>query len=328
MRNNSYLGNYEDAKESFSLFKNIFDNTPNNNSSYFILNDSNFDMSLNSNIPYEENNIFNNNIEQFPLFNLSFVNNEIPLMLEDNNSVKTKDIKIIIQDNNSTLLNSDSKQYKDINLKTFKYIKQRVFKILKDNNTNKGRIKKNSKYIGIHNKFSQDNIIRKIKGRFQEKCRIYINNEYKNFLRNNEHTTKVNNLLQRINPKVSRKIQRDENLKWLNSKLYEVFSENVSEKCSLYEFDYNKKQIEKLYKENKATNVINILNKSVKYMFDAFIQNLNIPGFNTLNDDINELEAKMKKENEDDIKKCLYKYRTTAQNLESIFIHKNSRNNK
>lgn len=327
MRNNNYLGNYQNAKESFSIFKSIFDNIPNNNSNDSILIDSNFDISLNSNIQCEENNIFNN-IEQFPLFNLNFINNEVPLILEDNtNSVKSKENKIINQDN-STLLNSDSKQFKNINLKTFKYRKERVFKIIKDNNKTKGRIKKNSKYIGIHNKFSQDNIIRKIKGRFHEKCRIYINSEYKKYLRNNEHTIKVNNLLQRINPKVSRKIQRDENLKWLDSKLYEVFSENVSEKCSLYEFDYNKKEIEKLYKENKATNVINILNKSVKYMFDAFIQNLNIPGFDTLNDDINELEEKMKKENEDDIKKYLREYRITAQNLESIFIHKNSRNNK
>ena len=45
-----------------------------------------------------------------------------------------------------------------------------------------GRIRKNTNFIGKHNKFSEDNIIRKIKGRFHEKCRIYINKEYKRFI--------------------------------------------------------------------------------------------------------------------------------------------------
>ena len=109
--------------------------------------------------------------------------------------------------------------------------------------------------------------------------------------------------------------------------MYKVFSEKVSVKCSLYDPDYNKKEIQKLYKENDAKNIINILERSVKEMLNAFIQN-KIPGFDSLNDDIKELKEKMKKNNQENIKEYLIKYRNIALNFESIFINKNSRSNK
>ena len=62
---------------------------------------------------------------------------------------------------------------------------------------------------------------------------FYIKN---NLLKKNERI-----LLQRLNPKVSRKIKKNLNLEWLQSKLYQVFSEKVSEKCSSYNEDYNER---------------------------------------------------------------------------------------
>ena len=72
-------------------------------------------------------------------------------------------------------------------------------------------------------------------------------------------------LLQRINSKVSRQIKKERVIEWLETKLYKVFSQNVSEKCSQYKKDYNMKQIKKLYKKNEVTDVIKILNKSVRF---------------------------------------------------------------
>ena len=63
-------------------------------------------------------------------------------------------------------------------------------------------------------------------------------------------------------------------------------------------------------------------------MYNAFIQNLKIPGFDNLNEDINELKIKMKKDNEEDIEEYLSKYEQIAKNLENIFIRKIPRNNK
>ena len=55
--------------------------------------------------------------------------------------------------------------------------KQKIFEIIKMNKKI-GRIKKNSIYKGKHDKLSEDNIIRKIKRRFHEKLRLYINEQY------------------------------------------------------------------------------------------------------------------------------------------------------
>lgn len=310
--------------ESFCLFKkNNFDDFPclNTNLNDSLLMDSNTEniMFLNR----ESNIINNNNLEHFQTFFNTKNNKTIPIVNQNN--------KEMFLNLNSTFSGSDTKQIQDIQLRTLETKKRkkerRIFRIGKDNK-GKGRIKKNSNFIGKHDKFSEDNIIRKVKGRFIEKIRKYINREYKKFLLNHRHKLKkANNLLQRITPKISRKIKRDENLKWFNSKLYNVFSEDVSIKCCLYSKDYNKKQIEKIYKENEAKSVIDILNKSIKIMYDIYSNNIKIPGLDTLNDDIKELEVKLRKENQEDINQYLKKYRKIAQNLEYIFIHKISRNN-
>ena len=295
----------------------------------------------NSNLIVLDNNINNiNNENRIDYFQVSYNdnnrirNNNNPINIGAPNPVTNNndDINIKINFNiNSSHTKSNSKQIQDINLKKVEFKKDkklRIFKINKDNK-NKGRIKKNSNLIGKHNKFSEDNIIRKVKGRFHEKCRLFINKEYKKYLLNHKHDIKkVNDLLQRITPKISRKIKKDENLKWLKLKLYNVFSENVSDKCSLYELDHNKKEIEKLIKENEAKSVIDILNKPVKYMFEAYIKDMKIPGFETLNDDLIELGEKMKKDNQDNLEQYLIKYKAVAQNLENIFIKKISRTNK
>ena len=232
---------------------------------------------------------------------------------------------------NSTNFKSDSNKFKDIDLTTNEQKnkkKGKIFKILKDNK-NRGRIRNNSNLVGKHNKFSEDNIIRKFKGRFTEKCRVYINKEYKAFFLTNEHEAKKEKiLLQRISPELSRKITKDDNLKWLKTKLYQVFSEDVSGKCSLYDLDYNKQGIKNLFRENKAKNVISILNRSVREMIEDFILN-KIPGFGSLDDELKYLEEKMKNTDEqENIKTYLHEYRNIALNFEIIFKKKHARKNK
>jgi hypothetical protein len=269
---------------------------------------------------------------------INYINeNEYNIQTSFNNdarvfSIETSNTNIL--NLSSTISNSQLKEIKDTDLRNIRFInekqdkKELIFKVNRDNK-NIGRIKKNSNLIGKHDKFSEDNIIRKFKGRFHEKCRIYINNEYKRYLLNHKHDIKkVNDLLQRISPKISRKIKKEDNLKWLEMNLKQVFSENVSEKCSLYPADYNKNNISKLYEENEAKEVIDILNKPVKEMLGYFINNNEIPGFDTLDKDTIELENKMKNDSEEKINNYIDKYRRTSKNFESIFINKSSRNNK
>ena len=200
------------------------------------------------------------------------------------------------------------------------------FKIVKINKKI-GRIKKNSIIMGKHNRLSEDNIIRKIKARFHEKLRLYINNEYDKFVKkNNPNTKNKMNWLKKINPKISRKIKKEENLKWFNSKINEILSTNISTRYFSRSPDSNKKKIDRIISLNKANKIIEILNSSIELIFDKYINNEKIEGFKTLDDDINELRIQMKKSGQESIEEYLDKYKYIAKNMKRIFILKNSRN--
>ena len=203
---------------------------------------------------------------------------------------------------------------------------KKIFNIIKINKK-LGKIKKNSLITGKHNKLSEDNIIRKIKARFHEKLRLYINIEYNKYIlkktQKNRHT---NNWLKKISPKISRKIKKEENLQWFQSKIYEIFSNNISLRYSSHLVNSNKKKIERLLSLNEKNKIIEILNSSIEAMFDKYINNEKIEGFKTLEDDINELRTQMKKSSQSNIEEYLIKYEEVAKNMKQIFILKNSRN--
>ena len=99
--------------------------------------------------------------------------------------------------------------------------------------------------------------------------------------------------------------------------LYTLFSHNLSTKIVRHKPDYNKKIIESIYNKGKETDVINILNKSVRDMWTAYINNdkKNYFGFVTLQDDIEKL-IKKGESNE-----YINKYKYIAKEYEMIFIN-------
>ena len=203
--------------------------------------------------------------------------------------------------------------------------KEKIFNITK---TNKkiGRMKKNSTIKGNHNNFSEDNIIRKLKGRFIEKLRKYINYEHQRYLfKKNLKKRKNNNWLKKINPGICRKIKKEDNLKWFETKIYEIFSENISERYSNSSIDLNKRKILRIFKQTKANTLINILNSKIELYFDKYINDELVEGFETIKDDIEQLENTMKKANQENINEYLEKYRYTAVNLKKIFNQKKER---
>ena len=129
-------------------------------------------------------------------------------------------------------------------------------------------------------------------------------------------------LLQKISNKEYRKIKKDDNLKWFSSKLKDVFSANLSLRCSLYKTDYNKRQIDKLYKEAKIPDLIDIFEKTIREMYEIYVNDIKLDGFETLEDDLKSLQNKMEKEGEEDIEEYLKEYKYVAQNLEQIFKEK------
>ena len=208
--------------------------------------------------------------------------------------------------------------------------KDKIFNIIKqERKKNLGRIKKylKKKFTGKHDKFTEDNIIRKIKASFIEKSRNYINHEY-DLCMNKHKFKKIKKLLQRISPKEHRKISKEKNIKWFKSKLKDIFSADLSKKCSLYSPDYNKEQINEVYKNPEATKVVNILEKNVSEIYSLYSQDIEIEGFKTLKDDLNDLRKKMEKEEEENIDEYLKKYEEIAKNLEMIYQRKKSRASK
>ena len=175
----------------------------------------------------------------------------------------------------------------------------------KKHNSNKLElIKKEEKIFNIikykvHNKFGQDNMIRKIKRAFIRSLLNYINKKYEEYQRRNNH--KKFKLLKQISPKTVTEIKKENNLKWLNMTIKDVLSKEISTKYKKNNsfVNYNEKQINKLYKDGKVKEVIDILEKTVRDLYNIFINkednNETLEGFETLEDNINYLRKKMNK---------------------------------
>ena len=239
--------------------------------------------------------------------------------IDENNTTKDRSSKNI-------KINSKKKR----NIKVIKTIGNKIFNIVKTKkkNNKKGRLLKNVKRrlcIRYHDKYNEDNIIKKIKTSFIAKTRNYINKEYEIYL-NKHKVKKIVKLIKRIPPNISTRIKKENNLKWFDSKLKDIFSDKISSKYSKYPDDYNKNQIEQIYKENEAKNVISILDKKFRDMYNIYSKDIKLEGFLTLENDLKKEREIMEKRHEEGIDNYLEKYQNVAQNLEKIFLGKKSRN--
>ena len=150
------------------------------------------------------------------------------------------------------------------------------------------------KYEAVHTKYRQDNIIQKIKIHFINSTMDLINREYNEYL----NIDSKKRLLQKIKPNFTKIWRKKGNQEFLEKKLKDVFSEELSERCSTFhdKKNYNKEQIEKLYEKNKAKNVINILDKSLKEMYRIYIMENNGMKEYNLKYDLIQIEQKNGKE--------------------------------
>ena len=280
--------------------------------------------------------------------NLIYFKNEVVTTikkLENNQTKKDEKIQSIVKTKSTEhktkdiiMENQQNIKSQKKNFNSNKKIKNLEKKILLNNNkifniskVNKkvGRLGKKSKKIlkGKHNKFCYDNIIRKIKVNFHNNIYNYINKKYEIHLKS-INQKKITKLLQKISPEESKRIKKDDNLRWFSSKLKDVFSANLSSKCSLYTSDYNKRQIDKLYKEAKIQNLIDIFEKTIREIYEIYVNDIKLDGIETLEDDLKSLQNKMEKEGEEDIEEYLKEYKYVAQNLEQIFKDKKGRRGK
>ena len=182
-----------------------------------------------------------------------------------------------------------------------------------------GRIKKNSSKKGKHDKFQKDNIIRRFKVFLMRNIFNYINNSF--IINTNKDENNRVNVLQRISSFNSKSISKQDNIKWLNSKIKDVFSENLK-KFICFDLDYNKKLINKIIQEGKEKKTIYILNKTIKEIWIAYInddKNNNFIGFETIKHDI----IKLRKLGETEA--YINLYIKVANDFENIFNEINPR---
>ena len=219
-----------------------------------------------------------------------------------------------IKDNINKNSNYDNKLFKS--KPEFKIHKKIIFKIEKV--LKLGRIKKNSSKIGKHDKYQRDNIIRKFKAFLIRNIFNYINKSFNSYKKNKELMG-----LKKISSVQTKLISKKENLLWLNSQIKDIFSQNLTTKIVSFDKDYNIKLIDKLCKEGKEEKVINILNKTIKDLWRAYINddaNQNFRGFEILKNDID----KLKKIGESE--KYIELYVNVAKKFEDIFNEINPRN--
>jgi hypothetical protein len=182
---------------------------------------------------------------------------------------------------------------------------------------NCGRKSKESNEKGNHDKFSEDNIMRKIKSNL-------LNYGHKN-LNDSFYNKKLSFL--KLDSEINENLKKDYNEKLMKTTLKELYETSpISTKYRSQKknnWDSNKKLIEEIYKKGKEFDVINRLNNTYLELLDEFkLCNLN----NFINT-IREEEIK-KGMSEEKVNDYTDKIKYLISNYEAWFLNKNGRNRK
>ena len=141
----------------------------------------------------------------------------------------------------------------------------------KQNNNKKGRKKKGTENIGIHNKMVSDNIIKKIKSKIFEYSISFLNN----ILNNNHAKDKIF----KIDYKFINRLNREQDLKFLDMRLKDLFSKEISPKYltnnkrGVY---HNKNYISKILKNQKDKTILFAFNITFRDWLELFTLKKNI----------------------------------------------------
>ena len=111
----------------------------------------------------------------------------------------------------------------------------------------RGRKRKMTKEVGEHNKYSEDNIIRKIKSKLLNYLTIFINSLINEKYNGNIGQGKFIKEILKINQEQI--INNKFNKILINKTLKDIFSQNISGRFSTFDSDHNKKLIELLLNE-------------------------------------------------------------------------------
>ena len=291
--NNYYYITFDDLSK-FQEFSKLFQQFTDNNSG--------IKSFLNSNIKKNNKNVILNKDEELTKNFNTEVKKEESNIFEENG----KNVKNYLDENKETLTIEIPKLEKNI------LNKKRMFKI---NRKKRGRQSKNLNSKSDHTKYSNDNILRKIKVKFFQKLMKYINGIIK---------SKYNGIIQKLLPlkgEVSQNNTIKFNIQLLNTKLKDIFSTiEINKKFRLYKENYNKNVIDTIYKNN-IRELIEIFELTFLEIFNIF-KDENETKFNDF-EKLNTVVEEIKYKENDSYYAELFK--NMAMNFENNYLEKTAR---
>jgi hypothetical protein len=291
--NNYYYITFDDLSK-FQEFSKLFQQFTDNNSG--------IKSFLNSNIKKNNKNVILNKDEELTKNFNTEVKKEESNIFEENG----KNVKNYLDENKETLTIEIPKLEKNF------LNKKRMFKI---NRKKRGRQSKNLNSKSDHTKYSNDNILRKIKVKFFQKLMKYINGKIK---------SKYNGIIQKLLPlkgEVSQNNTIKFNIQLLNTKLKDIFSTiEINKKFRLYKENYNKNVIDTIYKNN-IRELIEIFELTFLQIFNIF-KDANETKFNDF-EKLNTVVEEIKYKENDSYYAELFK--NMAMNFENNYLEKNAR---
>ena len=287
--NNYYYITFDDLSK-FQEFSKLFQTFTDNHSE------------LNSNIKKNNKNVILNKDEELTKNFNTEVKKEESNIFEENG----KNVKNYLDENKETLTIEIPKLEKNF------LNKKRMFKI---NRKKRGRQPKNLNSKSDHTKYSNDNILRKIKVKFFQKLMKYINGKIK---------SKYNGIIQKLLPlkgEVSQNNTIKFNIQLLNTKLKDIFSTiEINKKFRLYKENYNKNVIDTIY-NNNIRELIEIFELTFLEIFNIF-KDANETKFNDF-EKLNTVVEEIKYKENDSYYAELFK--NMAMNFENNYLEKTAR---
>ena len=209
--------------------------------------------------------------------------NILNIFMREENKIKFNDIinQFYEKKANEQMFLLEKKRKRNVYYEKYRYIfelidkeKQNEYKIIENeniNNNKRGRKTNKTKYIDVHDKMVQDNIIKKIKAKIFEYPIIFLNN----ILDNNN---KAKYKLFKLDYKYINRLNREQDLKYLDMSLKELFSKDISPKYISNKRDknFNKKYIDKILKNQKDNTILFVFNITFRDWLDLFTLKKNI----------------------------------------------------
>jgi hypothetical protein len=245
---------------NYNEYNNQEDNQ-NENYSYFIREQVNI-PTYEPEIPVVKNENENENENEYPKDDIYEENDNFVSEIKKENNIENK----LVSDYRTKISNENTKMTtKTLGKKT----KRTTNEEEKTNNYKaktslQGRKKKEEKDKGNHTKFSEDNMMRKIKSYFLNFCHNLLN----------ESISDKNLQFLKLNSLINENLKKEFNLNLLNTKIKDLYQfSKISSKYrkQAKEFaDKNKYIIEKINEDNVEIQTIKILDLTYKELFNIF----------------------------------------------------------